>query len=94
MILTNMQIDNRLLNEAKQFGDHQTEWEIVNNALREYIQRRKRFVPELFSSYSKYDDTEKQAESPDDLLRELRNSVTEYKDPAEPVGLDDWEVLK
>jgi len=37
---------------------------------------------------------EKRAESPDELLKGLRNSVTEYKEPTEPVGLDDWEALK
>ena len=57
-MLTNIQIDNRLLNEAKQLG-HQTEGETVNNALREYIQRRKCFVAESFRDfdfYLKYDD--------------------------------------
>lgn len=29
-----------------------------------------------------------------DLLEELRNSVLEYDDPTEPVGLDDWEALR
>ena len=27
-------------------------------------------------------------------LRELRNSVLKYEDPTEPVGLEDWEVLR
>lgn len=28
------------------------------------------------------------------ILKELRNTVVFYKDPTEPVGLDDWEALK
>ena len=28
------------------------------------------------------------------ILRELRNSVLSYHEPHEPVGEDDWEVLK
>ncbi|MCD6291832.1 MAG: type II toxin-antitoxin system Phd/YefM family antitoxin [Deltaproteobacteria bacterium] len=31
---------------------------------------------------------------PDVVLRELRNSVLSYDDPLEPVGENDWEVLK
>ena len=28
------------------------------------------------------------------VLKELHNSVHDYKDPLEPVALDDWEILK
>ena len=28
------------------------------------------------------------------VLKELHNSVQHYKDPLEPVALDDWEVLE
>lgn len=32
---------------------------------------------------------------PDDAaLQALRGSVLEYRDPTEPVGLDDWEALR
>lgn len=31
---------------------------------------------------------------PKDALRRLKNSVTKYDDPTEPVGLDDWESLR
>ncbi len=96
-MLTNIQVDGRLLNEAKQLGDHQTEWEIVNNALKEYVQRRRDFFSEFFRDLNpcpKSDDMEKWAKSPDDLLGELRNSVTAYREPTEPVGLDDWEALR
>lgn len=30
----------------------------------------------------------------DSALARLRGSVISYKDPFEPVGLDDWEALK
>ncbi len=33
-------------------------------------------------------------EEPSETLRMLRNSVIEYENPTEPVGLDDWESLK
>ena len=29
----------------------------------------------------------------DDMLAELRGAITEYIDPTEPVGLEDWELL-
>jgi prevent-host-death family protein len=31
---------------------------------------------------------------PMESLKSLRNSVIRYEDPTEPVGLEDWEVLK
>lgn len=34
------------------------------------------------------------SEDPDKILNKLRGTVIEYKDPLEPVGLEDWEVLK
>lgn len=34
------------------------------------------------------------SEDPNEYLRELRNSVLQYDDPTEPVGLEDWESLK
>lgn len=30
----------------------------------------------------------------DEILQGLRGSVLKYDDPTEPVGLDDWELLK
>jgi prevent-host-death family protein len=33
-------------------------------------------------------------ENPEDALKSLRNTVVKYEDPTEPVGLEDWEVLK
>jgi len=34
------------------------------------------------------------SENPEDILKELRNTVVKYENPMEPVGLDDWETLK
>ena len=39
---TNLAIDEKLLNEALHVGGHKTKRETVNEALREFIQRRKR----------------------------------------------------
>ena len=39
---TNLVIDDELLKEAKRLGGHRTKREAVNEALREYVQRRKR----------------------------------------------------
>lgn len=33
-------------------------------------------------------------EDPEKILESLRNSVIFYKDPTEPVGVEDWEALK
>lgn len=30
----------------------------------------------------------------EDVLKSLRGSVLYYEDPTEPVGLEDWEMLK
>ncbi|MGA3325014.1 MAG: type II toxin-antitoxin system VapB family antitoxin [Terriglobia bacterium] len=38
---TNLDIDNRLIEEAQKLGQHSTKKETVNAALGEYIQRRK-----------------------------------------------------
>jgi prevent-host-death family protein len=32
--------------------------------------------------------------NPEEVLKELRHTVLKYENPTEPVGLDDWEVLK
>lgn len=39
---TNINIDQQLLDEAKRLGGHHTKRATVDEALREYIQRRKR----------------------------------------------------
>ena len=46
---TNLAIDDDLLAEAQQVGGHRTKKDTVNEALREYIQRRRQAkVLELF----------------------------------------------
>ena len=39
---TNLAIDDDLLNQARRLGGRRTKKETVNEALREYVQRRKR----------------------------------------------------
>ncbi len=46
---TNLAIDDQLLQEAQRVGGHRTKKDTVNEALREYIQRRQQAkVVELF----------------------------------------------
>ncbi|HEY7409518.1 MAG TPA: type II toxin-antitoxin system VapB family antitoxin [Vicinamibacteria bacterium] len=48
---TNLNIDDRLLAEAVKVGGQRTKRETVNEALREYIQRRKRLeIVKLFGT--------------------------------------------
>lgn len=48
---TSLAIDEKLLEEARAAGKHQTEEEAVNEALREYVSRRKqRQILELFGT--------------------------------------------
>lgn len=50
---TNLNIDDRLLDEALRVSGHRTKRETVNEALQEYIQRRKRL--ELVKYFGKID---------------------------------------
>ena len=34
------------------------------------------------------------AVNPEESLKSLRGTVIKYKDPTEPVGLEDWELLE
>ena len=34
------------------------------------------------------------SEDPEEILKELRNSVVKYKDPTKPVGESEWESLR
>ena len=56
---TNLAIDEKLLNQALKIGGHKTKKPTVNEALREYIQRRKQAkVIKLFGTIEfdpKYD---------------------------------------
>jgi hypothetical protein len=48
---TNLQIDDRLLNQAKRVGGFQTKKETVNEALREFVGRRaQREIGRLFGT--------------------------------------------
>ncbi len=48
---TNLAIDDNLLNMAKKIGKHKTKRAVVNEALQEYIQRRKQFeITKLFGT--------------------------------------------
>ncbi|MBD2777431.1 type II toxin-antitoxin system VapB family antitoxin [Iningainema tapete] len=52
----NIQIDEALIQEALAFGNQQTERDVVEVALREYVQRRKQLkVLELFGTVD-YDE--------------------------------------
>lgn len=54
---TNLAIDDNLLAEAQKVGGHRTKKDTVNEALREYIQRRRQAkVVELFGKMD-YDAT-------------------------------------
>jgi Arc/MetJ family transcription regulator len=56
---TNLAIDDKLLQEAQEVGGHRTKKDTVNEALREYIQRRRQSrIVELFGAVDfdpKYD---------------------------------------
>jgi Arc/MetJ family transcription regulator len=58
-MVTNVAIDDRLLEEARRIGGHRTKRATVTEALREYIQRRKQMkIVELFETVEidpKYD---------------------------------------
>ena len=54
---TNLSIDDGLLSEALKIGGHRTKRETVNEALKEYIQRRRRRrILDLFGTID-YDPT-------------------------------------
>jgi len=48
---TNLAIDDELLEEARRVGGHRTKKDTVNDALREYVERRRQAqIVELFGS--------------------------------------------
>ena len=54
---TNLAIDDRLIEEARQIGHHQTKKEAVTAALDEYIRRRKQMhVLDLFGTVEYHGD--------------------------------------
>ena len=50
---TNLAIDDRLIEEARQVGGHKTKKEAVTAALNEYVKRRKQM--EIISLFGKID---------------------------------------
>ena len=52
---TNLAIDDALLNLAQKIGKHKTKRSAVNEALHEYIQRRKQFEITKMSGKIEYD---------------------------------------
>ena len=53
---TNLQIDNDLIEEALKLGKHRTKRAVVEEALHEYVQRRKQLkIAELFNTIE-YDE--------------------------------------
>ena len=54
---TNIEIDNNLIQEALKLGGHRTKRAVVEEALQEYVQRRKQLtVTELFGTIEYEDD--------------------------------------
>jgi len=48
---TNLAIDDNLLEEARLIGNHKTKKAVVNQALKEYIERRKQLeIVEIFGT--------------------------------------------
>ena len=48
---TNLEIDNKLIQEALKFGGHRTKRAVVEVALQEYVQRRQQLkITELFGT--------------------------------------------
>lgn len=54
---TNLDIDNELIQEALKLGGHRTKRAVVEEALQEYVQRRKQLtITELFGTIEYEDD--------------------------------------
>ncbi|ACB49361.1 unknown [Crocosphaera subtropica ATCC 51142] len=54
---TNLEIDDQLIQEALKIGGHSTKREVVEAALKEYVQRRKQLeITELFGTIEYEDD--------------------------------------
>ncbi|MEL7009821.1 MAG: type II toxin-antitoxin system VapB family antitoxin [Cyanobacteria bacterium J06629_2] len=53
---TNLELDNELIQEALKLGGHRTKRAVVEEALQEYVQRRKQLkITELFGTIG-YDE--------------------------------------
>jgi Arc/MetJ family transcription regulator len=54
---TNLALDDRLIEEARELGHHRTKKEAVNAALDEYVRRRKQLaILDLVGKIEYYDD--------------------------------------
>ncbi|MEM7594012.1 MAG: type II toxin-antitoxin system VapB family antitoxin [Cyanobacteria bacterium P01_A01_bin.83] len=54
---TNLEIDNELIQEALKLGGHRTKRAVVEEALQEYVQRRKQLqITELFGTIEYEED--------------------------------------
>ena len=54
---TNLDIDNELIQEALKLGGHRTKRAVVEEALQEYVQRRKQLtITKLFGTIEYEDD--------------------------------------
>ena len=59
---TNLALDDALIREAQEIGNHKTKKEAVTAALEEYIQRRKQLrILDLMGSITYYDDYDHKA---------------------------------
>lgn len=62
-MVTNLEIDNDLIQEALELGKHQTKRGVVEEALQEYVERRKQLkVLELFGTIKYEDDYDYKAQ--------------------------------
>lgn len=60
---TNLAIDDDLLEEARRVGGHRTKKATVNEALREYIQRRRQLeILDLFGTIEYHEDYDYKAQ--------------------------------
>jgi Arc/MetJ family transcription regulator len=70
---TNLAIDDRLIEEARQVGHHRTKKEAVTAALDEYIRRRKQMqILDLFDSIDYHKDYDYQASRRRDQVKNER----------------------
>lgn len=54
---TNLEIDDKLIQEALKLGGHHTKRAVIEAALKEYVQRRKQLkITELFGTIEYEDD--------------------------------------
>jgi hypothetical protein len=70
---TNLAIDDRLIEEARQAGHHRTKKEAVTAALDEYIRRRKQMkILDLFGTIDYHEDYDYKANRRRDQIEEER----------------------